>query len=81
MNNKKLLGALLIPISFAITIQQGFAYTPQSLYDEVWKLVNTRFVNEDKNGQDWRIWRHRYDHLLQDEADADVAIDTMLASL
>lgn len=81
MKNKKLLGALLIPVSLAITVQQSFAYTPQSLYDEVWKLVNTRFVNDDKNGQDWRIWRHRYDSAIQDEADADVAIETMLASL
>lgn len=81
MINRKIYGALLIPIAMIVTIQQGFAYTPQSLYDEVWKLVNTRFVNEDKNGQDWRIWRHRYDTQIKDEADADVAIETMLASL
>lgn len=81
MRKKTLFSALLIPLSLVITIQQGFAYTPQSLYDEVWKLVNTRFVNDDKNGQDWRIWRHRYDDAIKDEADADVAIETMLASL
>lgn len=81
MRKNKLFGALLIPLSLAVTIQQGFAYTPQSLYDEVWKLINTRFVNEDKNGQDWRIWRHRFDGQIKDEADANVAIETMLASL
>jgi carboxyl-terminal processing protease len=81
MTRKRLLGALLIPVSLAITVQQSFAYTPQSLYDEVWKLINTRFVNDDKNGQDWRIWRHRYDAQIKDEQDADVAIETMLASL
>lgn len=81
MKKNKLFGALLIPLAMATTIQQGFAYTPQSLYDEVWKLINVRFVNEDKNGQDWRIWRHRFDDQLKDEADANVAIETMLASL
>lgn len=81
MRKNKLLGALLIPLSLAVTVQQGFAYTPQSLYDEVWKLINARFVNEDKNGQDWRIWRHRFDSQIKDEEDANVAIETMLASL
>jgi carboxyl-terminal processing protease len=81
MRHKKLFGALLIPLSLAVTIQQSFAYTPQSLYDEVWKLINARFVNEDKNGQDWRIWRHRFDTVIKDEEDANVAIETMLASL
>jgi carboxyl-terminal processing protease len=81
MNKNKFLGVLLIPLAMVTTIQQGFAYTPQSLYDEVWKLINARFVNDDKNGQDWRIWRHRFDSQIKDEADANVAIETMLASL
>lgn len=81
MKRNKLFGALLIPLAMVTTIQSGFAYTPQSLYDEVWKLINARFVNEDKNGQDWRIWRHRFDNQIKDEADANVAIETMLASL
>ncbi|WP_303672794.1 S41 family peptidase [Vampirovibrio chlorellavorus] len=81
MKRNKLFGALLIPLAMVTTIQSGFAYTPQSLYDEVWKLINARFVNEDKNGQDWRIWRHRFDSQIKDEADANVAIETMLASL
>ncbi|MGE0199809.1 MAG: S41 family peptidase [Candidatus Melainabacteria bacterium] len=59
----------------------AFAYTPQSLYDDVWKLINTRFVSDDKNSQDWRIWRHRYDEAMQTDDDAYVAIETMLASL
>lgn len=59
----------------------GWAYSPQGLYDEVWKLVNARYVNVDKNGQDWNIWRHRYDSVIQTEEDAYVAIDTMLSSL
>jgi len=81
MNKKKILGALLITLSLAVPVQRSFAYTPQSLYDEVWKLINARFVNDDKNGQDWKIWRHRFDVQIKDEQDANVAIETMLASL
>lgn len=59
----------------------GFAYSPQALYDEVWKLINSRYVNVDKNGQEWNIWRHRYDNVIETDQDAYVAIETMLASL
>lgn len=81
MKRQKLFGALLLPLALCVTVQQSFAYTPQSLYDEVWKLINSRFVSEDKNGQDWRIWRHRFDDQIKDDDDATVAIETMLASL
>ncbi len=81
LKNKALRGTVLLSLSLLMTVQHSFAYTPQSLYDEVWKLINARFVNEDKNGQDWRIWRHRFDAAIKDEEDADVAIETMLASL
>ena len=66
--------AMLMPAS-------ALAASPQELYDEVWKLINSRFVDEDKNGQDWRIWRNRYDKVLEDETDSYVAIESMLASL
>ncbi|MEB3286444.1 MAG: S41 family peptidase [Vampirovibrionales bacterium] len=74
---------LLSSVLIALFLFSGsaFAYSPQALYDEVWKLVNARFVDESKNGQDWRIWRHRYDKTMEDDADAQVAIETMLASL
>lgn len=51
------------------------------LYDEVWKLINIRFVDGRKNGQDWQIWRHRYDDSIETEKDATVAIRSMLLSL
>lgn len=71
----------LLTLSLTVLMGQSLAYTPQSLYDEVWKLVNSRFVSNEKNGQDWRIWRHRFDSQLQTDEDAEVAIETMLASL
>ena len=52
----------VLPITLAVSVytlaNSVFAYSPQGLYDEVWKLVNARYVNVDKNGQDWNIWRH-----------------------
>lgn len=65
----------------ASPLQLAWAYTPQTLYDEVWQLINTRYLDETKNGQDWRIWRHRYDSQLKTDKDAYVAIESMLASL
>lgn len=76
---KRMTAALAVCLFLVSNV--GWAYSPEALYDEVWKLVNARFVNEDKNGQDWRIWRHRYDERIETEEDAYVAIETMLASL
>lgn len=59
----------------------AWAYSPQALYDDVWKLVNAHYVDNSKNGQNWLIWRHRYDDLIKTEEDAYLAIETMLSSL
>ncbi len=59
----------------------ALAHTPQSLYDEVWRLVFSKYVDQTNNGQQWTRWRHKYDNKLLTDADAYVAIDTMLASL
>lgn len=59
----------------------ALAHTPQSLYDEVWRLVFAKYVDQTNNGQVWQQWRHKYDSYLQTDEDAYVAIDTMLASL
>jgi carboxyl-terminal processing protease len=61
--------------------QVAKAASPQALYDDVWKLLNTRFLDDNKNGQDWRIWRHRYDANLKTNEDAYVAVETMISSL
>ena len=57
------------------------AYTPVELYDQVWRLVNTKFVDQTNNNQDWSKWRHKYDNKIQTNEDAYVAINTMIASL
>ncbi|MBX2861765.1 MAG: S41 family peptidase [Vampirovibrio sp.] len=82
-HKKTSLTVMTLLATFCLIASTGlsWAYSPQSLYDEVWKLVNTRFVDQDKNNQDWRIWRNRYDDVMTTEDDSYVAIETMLASL
>lgn len=61
--------------------QSAYAYTPQSLYDQVWKLITVKYVDQTNNAQDWNKWRHRYDMHIKTDEDAYVAINTMLQSL
>ena len=56
------------------------AYTPVELYDQVWRLINTKFVDQTNNDQDWSKWRHKYDDKIRTNEDAYVAINTMIAS-
>ena len=58
-----------------------FANTPVELYDNVWRLINAKFVDQTNNSQDWNKWRHKYDHQIFTHEDAYVAINTMVASL
>lgn len=57
------------------------AYQPSELYDNVWRLINTKYVDQTDNMQDWNTWRHKYDKYINTDEDAYVAIETMVASL
>ena len=57
------------------------AVTPNELYDNVWKLITKKYVDQTNNSQDWNRWRYRYRDKLVTPEDAYVAIDTMLSSL
>lgn len=57
------------------------AYSPVDLYDQVWRLINIKFVDQTNNSQDWTKWRHKYDDKIMTNEDAYVAINTMVASL
>lgn len=74
------LGAFVLLSGWVIR-DNVFAYSPVDLYDQVWKLVNTKFVDQTNNAQDWSKWRHKYDNKIQTNEDAYVAINTMVASL
>lgn len=74
--------SLFVALAFAISYSNvSLAITPQQLYDNVWKIVNTKYVDQTNNNQDWKRWRHKYDAQIKTDEDAYVAIDTMLASL
>ncbi|HNW26230.1 MAG TPA: S41 family peptidase [Candidatus Gastranaerophilaceae bacterium] len=59
----------------------AFSYQSAELYDNVWKLINTKYVDQTNNMQDWNTWRHKYDNYIKTDEDAYVAINTMVASL
>ncbi len=59
----------------------AFAYQPSELYDNVWRLINAKYVDQSNNMQDWNTWRHKYDNYIKTNEDAYVAINTMVASL
>jgi len=59
----------------------AFAYQPSELYDNVWRLINAKYVDQTNNMQDWNTWRHKYDKYITTDEDSYVAIGTMVASL
>ncbi len=84
MKIKKITKAALVSIfTFALLVcsQAVFAASPQDLYDQVWKLINSKYVDVNQNGQNWHKWRHKYDSVIRTKEDAYVAIETMLSSL
>ena len=74
------LGLFIVMFSWVIK-SNVHAATPVELYDNVWRLINSKYVDQTNNEQDWLKWRHKYDNVLKTEDDAYVAIDTMIASL
>lgn len=76
----KMVGILGVAASFVIS-NMAFAYQPSDLYDNVWRLINTKYVDQTDNMQDWGSWRHKYDNYIRTDEDAYVAIETMVASL
>ena len=74
------LGAFLLLSGWVIR-DNVFAYSPVDLYDNVWRLINGKFVDQSNNQQNWAKWRHKYDNQIRTNEDAYVAINTMVASL
>lgn len=80
--NSLLISLALIITSFSFSKSSvALAESDAALYDMVWKLVNTKYLDQTQNGQDWDKWRYKYDDKIKTPEDAYVAIDTMLASL
>lgn len=74
------LALMVVSVSFSRS-NTAMAESEEALYDMVWKIVNTRYLDQTNNGQDWSRWRHKYDDKIKTPEDAYVAIDTMVASL
>lgn len=74
------IGAFLLLSGWVIR-DNVFAYSPVDLYDNVWRLINSKFVDQSNNQQNWAKWRHKYDNQIRTNEDAYVAINTMVASL
>lgn len=54
---------------------------PQKLFDKTWKIIYKDYYDPALNHQNWYRWRDRYRGKIKTDADAKVAIDTMIASL
>lgn len=53
----------------------------QRLFDNTWNIIKDNYYDAALNHQDWNRWKTRYHGQIKNDADAKVAIDTMLASL
>lgn len=73
--------SLLIVGVFCCRSNTAIAQTDAELYDMVWKVVNSKYIDQTNNGQDWSRWRHKYDNKIKTPEDAYVAIETMVTSL
>ena len=75
-----IVSALVLSASFFVT-SRAYAQNPQELYDQVWKLIDAKYLDSQQNHQNWHRWRHKYDGGMKTDKDSYVAIETMLASL
>lgn len=71
---------LAVVFSFILS-NAAFASPATDLYDNVWRLINTKYVDQTDNQQNWSDWRHKYDSYINTDEDSYVAIETMLSSL
>jgi len=80
---KRVFLALVFCLAINVTLGSNpvFAQTPQALYDQVWRLINAKFVDPTNNDQNWNRWRHKYDKQIKTYEDSYVAIETMVSSL
>ncbi|MBQ8634653.1 S41 family peptidase [bacterium] len=55
--------------------------SPKNLFLESWQIIKTNYYSPDMNNQNWARWKKRYLHKIKTYEDAQVAINSMLASL
>ena len=62
-----------------ITVSQSIA--PKRLFINIWRITKNEYVDETLNNQEWLRWKLRYQKRIKTQEDAEIAINTMLASL
>lgn len=53
----------------------------QQLFNDAWKIIRGNYYDSKLNEQDWKRWKKHYEGKIHTDADANVAINTMLESL
>jgi carboxyl-terminal processing protease len=81
--NKILMGAFLrnsvnIDTSELVNKQQ---VKSQKLFDKAWDIIKNNYLDSSMNHQNWNRWKSHYRGKIQNDDDANVAINTMLESL
>lgn len=76
--NKKV---LFIILSLFFISPTSLANIYEDWYNEVWTIINNEFYDNTYNGQNWIVWKNRYNKNLNTEQDAVIAINTMVQSL
>lgn len=54
---------------------------PKRLYVNAWRKIKNEYYDVTMNSQDWQRWRYKYLKQIVTLEDADIAINTMIASL
>lgn len=54
---------------------------PKRLYVNAWRKIKNEYFDVSMNNQDWYKWRYKYLNKIETLEDADVAINSMIASL
>ncbi len=62
-----------------ISVSQNI--TPQRLFIKAWRITKNEYIDKSLNGQNWAKWRLRYFKQIHTTEDANIAINSMLASL
>ncbi len=80
--NQLIVGFLSAPPSInPDSLTDSTQIKPQKLFERTWREIDSGFYDSSLNKQDWSYWKKHYKGKIKTDEDAQVAIDTMIASL
>ena len=66
VKNTALIAFALVLVSITCNRSNtAMAQADTALYDMVWKIVNSKYLDQTNNGQDWERWRYKYDDKIK----------------